>query len=109
MGIACNAVAILSLCMKSLTTSLTTWKVNTSKVTQCFINGYLKQWLGFVFLAKVSVFSYENDFGDYEGVDKREAIRKIGDVKLLQQKHAVSRKGAKERAKYKRRFIVVRP
>ena len=54
-------------------------------------------WLHVV-LPKVSVLTYENDFGDYEGIDKREAIREIRDVKLLQQKHAVSHEGAKEKS-----------
>jgi hypothetical protein len=41
------------------------------------MNGCQKQWLGLMFLPKVSVFTYENDFGDYERIDKREAIREI--------------------------------
>ena len=62
------------------------------------MNGCQKQWLGFMFLPKVSVFTYENDFGDYEGIDEREAVSEIRDAKLPQQKHAVGCKGAKEKS-----------
>jgi hypothetical protein len=60
-------------------------------------NSCKDQWLGFMLLAKVRVFSYQNDFGNHESIDQRSRIVEIGDVKLVEQKHAVCRKGAKEK------------
>lgn len=48
-------------------------------------------------LAKVQVFSDENDFRNHQGIDQRSAIVEIRDVKLVQQEHSVCRNGAKEK------------
>jgi hypothetical protein len=50
----------------------------------------------FKFLAKVRVFSYENDFGNHEGVDQRSDIVEIRVTQVVQQEHLVRRNGAKE-------------
>ena len=48
-------------------------------------------------LAKVRVFSDEDNFGDHQSVDQGCAIIVIVNVELIQQEHAVGGKGAKEK------------
>jgi ribosomal protein S24E len=50
-----------------------------------------------MFLAKVRVFSYENDFGNHESVNQAGDIIEIRVVELVEQEHFVRRNGAKEK------------
>src|SRR5215469_2254507 len=50
-----------------------------------------------MFLAKVRVFSYENDFGNHESVNQAGDIVEIRVVELVEQEHLVGRNGAKEK------------
>jgi hypothetical protein len=45
------------------------------------------------------------NFVDHEGVDQRNSIDEIFDVKLYQQERAVRRQGAKEKTKRRSQFF----
>ena len=48
----------------------------------------------FIFLAKVRVFSYENDFGNHESVNQAGEIVEIRIAKIVQQEHSMRRNGS---------------
>jgi hypothetical protein len=56
-----------------------------------------KQLLSFVLLTKVRVFSYQNDFADYKGIDQPKAIIQIRIAEVVQQEYFVCLYGAKEK------------
>ena len=66
------------------------------------INRRKKKWFMFKFLAKARVFSYENNFGNHEGIDQRSDIVEIRVMQVVQQEHLVRRKGAKEKPQIER-------
>jgi hypothetical protein len=41
---------------------------------KCLVNGRFKQWLGFLLPAQMRIFSYQNNFGDYQSVEQRKAV-----------------------------------
>jgi hypothetical protein len=67
-----------------------------------FPNSRIKQSLSLELCARVYGFSDQNHLGDDDGVKQRRAIDEIRNVKLVQQKHAVGRQGAKEESEIQR-------